>query len=140
MQRSTTRYRSTARWVIGVMLTCSLSPALADRRSSSELSIGGSAHYDDGAPIRGANVLLLEGCDPKPGQLPSFTPFARAVTDANGEFHFAVARKRAVIVELIGDRCDWFAVRNSIDGAQLKSQKQINVELVSKRDACPAAE
>jgi hypothetical protein len=110
------------------------SPALA--HDEQPLRIGGRVSYDDDQPIRGANVLLLEGRAPEGSELPAFTPFARAVTDASGTFRFEVERKRAVIVELIEDECQWFSVRVSIPDEQLASTRPIVLNIRSKHDVC----
>ena len=100
------------------------------------LQIIGTAHYDDGSPIAGANVLLLEGTAATGEDLPSFVPFARGVSDAQGAFRLSVERKRAVIVELIRDKCDWFSVRASLDERELETRDSMPVELISRHDVC----
>jgi len=137
MRDNTTNRTSMAPLVVSALLAIA-SPtfAVAGDVGAERIEINGKIAYDDGEPIRGANVLLLEGHPPRDGNLPAFTPFARAVTDANGAFQFDVDRKLAVIIELVRDKCEWFSARTSIDDQQLKSAKAITLEITSTRDVC----
>jgi len=138
MRRSTTKLTSTALLVASTGFTTAGALAASEPGGSeSRLLVNGQALYDDNQPIRGANVLLLRGEPPRPGDLPAFAPIARAITDANGAFRFRIAERGAYIVELLGDECQWFSVREPIDYQQSIAENAVELRLVSRYDACP---
>ncbi len=135
MQSKIIGRKSIALWVTSAVMVLLLAIPLAFAAGKPKnVTISGKVYYEDGTPIPGATILLLEGKIPKPGELPPFTPFARRGTDENGVFRFEATRKWAVIVELVGDHCDWNSVRVSLDQKELKNAATIHVDLVTSRD------